>query len=290
MKWILGVDLRPRSQGALAFARWLHEHGGDAFVPVHVVPEDHLQAALRYKHLDEVMAEAQRAADRVVETAGVTDLLGQPRLVRAVHVESALAEQLREEKADGLVVGRQATREGRSLVHLGKIARRLLRDAPGPVVVVPPDMKAADVGKGPILALTRLNDHSVRAVGMAIELGKRWKRPVHLAHIMPLPQDWGSHYLPGVVLDEIEAEHAREGAERMEAWCEEHGFDVDGRQIVHGSVLDEGPKLAHDLDACLVVTGSRRLSTGERWLLTSVSSHVAALADRPVMVVPPAEG
>ncbi|MEM9460499.1 MAG: universal stress protein [Myxococcota bacterium] len=37
----------------------------------------------------------------------------------------------------------------------------------------------------------------------------------------------------------------------------------------------------------LLVTGSRRPSVMERWLLTSVSSDLAAIAPYPMVVVPP---
>ncbi|HRI09043.1 MAG TPA: hypothetical protein PKW35_14575, partial [Nannocystaceae bacterium] len=38
MRWIVGLDLRGLSQGAIHFARWLHEHArAERLVGVHVI-------------------------------------------------------------------------------------------------------------------------------------------------------------------------------------------------------------------------------------------------------------
>ncbi|RMG98492.1 MAG: universal stress protein [Deltaproteobacteria bacterium] len=291
MKWIIGVDLRPKSQGALTFARFLHDASPtDEFVAVHVVPHDHLMAALRYHHLDEVMKAAQEAAQKVVDETGCTDVCGQVVVEKGgASVHGTLLEIAEREGADGILVGRQATREGHDIVRLGSVARRLLRDTDRPVAVVPPDLQLADVGTGPVLFLSRLADDSVPAGTMAKTLADHLGRKLVLAHAIPVPQDWGSHYLPGAVLDKLREEHRAEAEERMRAWAADHGLEGVAFELLEGSILDVVPGAAERLDACLVVVGSRRLSMGERWLLTSASSHLAGQLDRPVLVVPTTE-
>ncbi len=288
MKWIIGVDFHPRSQGALTYARFMHDSNPqDRFVAVHVVTPEHLMAALRYHHLDEVMKAARDAAQKVVEETGCAEACSEVRVVKgAAAAHRSLLEIAAEEGADGILVGRQATREGHQIVRLGSVTRRLLRETDRPVCVVPPDLDLANVGTGPVLLLSRMTDDAVPAAHMARALADRFGRRVVLAHAIPVPQDWGSQFLPGAVLDELRDEHRREADERMRAWAAEHGLADADFQVLEGSILDVVPKAADDLDACLVVVGSRRLSLGERWLLTSVSSHLAGQLGRPVLVVP----
>ncbi len=291
MKWIIGVDLRPRSQGALTYARFLHDAApDDTFEAVHVVPQEHLMAALRYHHLDEVLAALQKASAEVVERVGAADFVGTVRVEKGgSSVDQKLLEIAAAEGADGVIVGRQATREGHEIVRLGSVTRRLLRHADRPVLVVPPDLDPAAIGTGPVFFLSRLTDDAVPAATLAATLARRLGRKIVLGHAIPVPQDWGSHYLPGAVLDKLLQEHHAEALERMNAWAGEHGLADAELRLLEGSILDVVPKEAQAIDACLVVVGSRRLSMGERWLLTSVSSHLAGQLDRPVLVVPSLE-
>jgi hypothetical protein len=71
MRWILGLDLEPRSRGAVQLARWIARatRGGDEFVAVHVLGEDHVRAILKHQHLDEIV-DMVTAADLLSEGVG----------------------------------------------------------------------------------------------------------------------------------------------------------------------------------------------------------------------------
>ena len=178
MKWIIGIDFHPRSQGALAYARFMHDTAPqDRFVAIHVVTPEHLMAALRYHHLDEVMKAARDAAHKVVEEAGCAQVCSEVRVVKgSAAAHRSLLEIAAEEGADGILVGRQATREGHQIVRLGTVTRRLLRETDRAVCVVPPDLELASVGTGPVLLLTRMTDDSVPAAHMAHALAERFGR------------------------------------------------------------------------------------------------------------------
>ena len=83
--------------------------------------------------------------------------------------------------ASGLVIGRAAERGSRAVVRLGRVARRVLRRLPCPVVVVPPDLSA--VADGPILLATDLDVASASAVTFARDLAARHGRELKVVHV-----------------------------------------------------------------------------------------------------------
>src|SRR5690606_35418270 len=75
-KWLCGLDLRPSSQGAIRWARWLAQRtGADTLAGVHVLEEAHLQAALRYHHLQELTDTARDVAGDVLTKCGATSVM-----------------------------------------------------------------------------------------------------------------------------------------------------------------------------------------------------------------------
>ena len=291
MKWIVGLDLRPSSQGAVAFAHWLGEAsaGADSFVGVHILEEPHLQAALRYHHLNEVHEAAKKAALQVYTDHQIGSTWGEPQLLKNVQAETGLEEARRTHDAGGIIVGRQAARSGNNLVRLGRVARRLLRNLEAPVVVVPPDLRWGSIGKGPIVVLTKLTHDSVAAGQAALALGARLNRPVEFVHVVSVPQEYGAHYLPPESVEKLRADHEHRGAEALSAWAEKISPGGVATKLLQGHVQEQALEHAAQVDAALLVVGSRKLSGFDRLLLTSVGSEICAHAARPVMVVPPGD-
>lgn len=299
-RWIVGLDLRPTGQGALRFARWLAaatRAAKPAFVGVHVLEEDTLRAALRYHHLDELIAGAREEAEMLLRNAGATEVLGELRVVQGLHAETTLESIREEQQAEGLVVGRQAPREGHHLLRLGKVARRLLRTLGGPVVVVPPDWEPEAVStEGPVVCATNVGDSAATAARFAAELAHRLGRPLLIVYTVPVPEDYGAHYIPAATRQKIARESQETGERELAAWVAELGLpgSSDAGQggvttlVRQGHVTEQVLRAAQETKAALIVTGSRRLSTLERLLLTSVGSELAATAPCPVVVVPPA--
>ena len=78
-----------------------------------------------------------------------------------------------------------------------------------------------------------------------------------------------------------------EARERVERWCHAEGMLSPSCDVFHGRTVPTLLEFAKQVDASMIVCGSRRLSLLERLLSSSVGSGVAAHADRPVAVVPP---
>jgi nucleotide-binding universal stress UspA family protein len=291
-RWIVGLDLRPTGQGALRFAHWLGaatRQGAPTFVGVHVLEEPTLQAALRYHHLDELVGSAREQAEMLVRNAGASDVVTELHVVQGVHAEQSLEAACVAHHAEGLIVGRQAPREGHHLLRLGKVARRLLRSLAEPVIVVPPDWDpAAGTAGGPVVCATNLDDNGAAAARFAAEVAARLGRGFVLVHAVAVPEDYGAHYIPAATREKIAAEAQAEGERALAAWIAE--LDLPGATAVvrQGHVTEQVLRVATESQAAMIVTGSRRLSTLERVLLTSVGSELAATSPCPVAVVPPA--
>lgn len=282
------MDLRPAGEGPVRFARWLAETSrasdGERFEAVHVLEEDHLLVALRTHHIDEVEAAARAAARDTIAREGAGGAIRDVRIVQALNAASGLHKAAEEAGVAGLVIGRAAGRESRAVVRLGRVARRVARASTVPTIVVPPDLAPADLGGGPVLALTDVTDGSRVACDFASTLARRLGRRLAVLHVARAPQ---SVYALGATFD-ASREALRDDAKRaLRDWVSACGIAADDQLTGFSSPVDDGLEIARDLQSPLIVTGSRRLSAAERLLQASVGSSLAALSPVPVAIVPP---
>jgi nucleotide-binding universal stress UspA family protein len=286
-KWIVGLDLGPRSDGAIAFGKWLSDQGGDQLVGVHVLEEAHLNAALRYHHLTELETSALTTARAKVASADATANFSVLEVIEGRTAEETLAAAAAYRRCDGIVVGRNAPRDGHPLIRLGRVARRLLRTLPTPLVVVPPDFTLATAGKGPVLLACSLDDDALAAAEFARDFAARFSRSVELVHVAPSPDHHSAQYLPESTLAKLRAETIAEAETKLAQWAEANGLAAATRVAKLGAIVVQLAEHARARDATAIVTGSRRLSGFERLLLASAGSELSSHASCPVFVVPP---
>lgn len=294
MRWVVGLDLGPLSSGALRFAAWLSSSstgpGGEALRGVHVLEEDHLLAALRLHHLDEVLAAAKGAATAAVARAGLAGPLGEPVVVRAATADEGLAAACRDLDGDALVVGRRAPVAGASLVRLGRVARQLARSPSCPVVVVPPDLDPADLPAGPVAAVTSLADDSIETCRFAARVAERLGRRWILVHVVPTATDYGAHYLPAASVEAMRVERCGAAARAAAAWIDRHGLRPERTTILDGQPTEA--VIAHAVagGVPLLVVGATRRTGLEQVFFHSMVVELAAGAPVPVAIVPVARG
>lgn len=288
MKWILGLDLHPSGAGAIRFARWLAESSSavDSLVGIHVLEESYLRAALKYHHLDELMEGATTVARKVLDEAGATKHLGSLNVLQGTTPEESLEAAHTYHAAQGMIIGRQAKKEGRDIFRLGRVARRLLRTLPGPTFVVPPDYDPSGAD-GPIVVATSMQDDCSTAVHFAADLAEKTGRPLVLLHVVPTPDDYAAHYLPEGSLAKMREDNKKEAEAELAQWAADNGCENAEFVVRLGGIVSETVKFATERHACILASGSRRLSTFERLLLTSIASELAAMATCPVAIVPP---
>lgn len=291
MRWIVGLDLRPESQGAIHFGVWLsklmHEQPQQSLIGVHVVEQESTFPILRYHADEEVQAGALKAARNAVEAAVARDWMGDPHIVLGDTAEQRLAAVLPLYRADGLIVGRQAKAGQDRFVRLGRVARRMIRRLPAPVFVVPPDLLASEVGEGPVIVATDLREHSVAAARFGRSVASRIDRNLMLAHVVPIPDDVGVvAYVPHFSWEKVRQAWHNEAVERLVAWTDEHEIEAERRVVEAGLTVARLVDLAEREKASMIVCGSRTLNAIERVFSSSVATELAAAARVPVCVVP----
>lgn len=290
-KWIVGLDLRERSQGAMHWAAWLSRTSiarGERLVGLHAVEDSNLRVALRYHSLEAVLDAAHQACEQVLGAATIRDAFAELHVQQSDSAEDALGVAVALHGADAIVIGRQALREGKYLNRLGRVARRVLRKLPVPTIVVPPDLQPPTSADAPVIAACDLDEDSVAAATFAADMAERLGRPLLLVHTVPWPDDYGARILQNADTELHRREHVREAETSLSEWARERGLAADC-EVLLGDVVECLLHVATERQAALLVTGSRRLSTLERVFLTSTGTEVAARASCAVAVVPPRE-
>lgn len=281
--WDIGIDLSQRSHGAIRFAHWLHQTSAaeERLRGVYVGS----QAKVRSR-LPGGGSAVQRAC-AMVQTSTEAVVAGGHFVGFEVSLSDAPEQELgrlaQRDNTDGLIVGRAAPIVGWSLLTLGRVTRRLLRSLPCPVVVVPPDLRVDQLGKGPIIVGVQPDPTSVPAVRFACELGERLNLEVWLVHTVEAAPSGGASAL-SEMLDLRERTQAAELA--LEQWVEHHEFTDLPRRTEVGRRGEGLINAADRVDATMLVSGSRHLSLGARIFKSSMGSKLAAHARCPVAVVP----
>jgi nucleotide-binding universal stress UspA family protein len=292
-KWILGLDLREGAEGPLVFARWLCNQlsatGGASLEPIHVIEQDQIGLLASADKREQVVSLAEDAVVQTLGRANITTPLANLRLVEVGEPQDVLASAARD-GADGLIIGRLAPRGKDRLLRLGGVARKLLRTLAAPTVVVPPDLRAEQIGKGPIILACDLHEDTLGATRFALHLADRLRRELILAHIVPMPYGWSVGYLPPEAVKQVRGDLQSQGERLLERWATQHGITGLRGVVCEGMIVDELNSLAQKEDALMVVTGSRKLNALERLFVTSVGSELAASASCSVAVVPPDHG
>lgn len=282
VRWIVGLDLRPRSQGAIKTARWLAAHGHPGvrhrFYGVHVVPQAP-RVSVRDDEMDELCEAARIQAQATIAEAGAAEAFTRVDAVPGTPRET-LAAAATFYDVDGLVVGRHGAREGGSLVRLGTVARQLMRALPAAVMVVPPDWDPATQPRGPVLVATDLADDAAAAGRFGLRLAQELGVDLLLVHVLETGQlaaRLGAAPHSPIVQDPA----------AFERWVENYGLGGARTETTTGDPIERIVELSQAHDASLVVCGSHRLSLADRVFQASTGTTVAAYADRPVVVVPP---
>ena len=277
MKWIVGVDLRHGCDGALSWARWARKR--DASIELLAAHAMELPKGL-------VIPNPETVAEHVEKYVGERIADVEVRVLEQQPSEAALAHAVGTHGADALAIGRRAPRDGDGLVRLGAVARRLLRKLPSPVLVCPPDLRSEHIPSGPILVCVQANAESAAALDFGRRVAKATGTPVQAITVLPpmYPYPHAISYLPAPTYGGDEHDE-RESAVRD--WLAEQPGEGVKLTVADGPVVPTILQASDELQASMIVCGSRLLSAVERFFNTSVGTALAGSARVPVAVVPP---
>jgi len=293
MQFLVGIDLRARSDGALRTAVWMQTtaraQGLDVHLDgVHVVERDKLRSVRDPQQLESIQSSAREALDRVVTAAGAEGRFDQLDLQFDEVAESTLAEKCESSpRLDALLIGRKAQIGTDPVVRLGRVARRMLRALPTTVIVCPPDLDPTSLGEGPVIVATDLSEDSSHAVVWAKRAATLLGRSVLIVHVVPMPDTWEDYYGSVSQLD-LAAKAMQADAERaLERWASAHGLDGAQALVSQGFVPHQIRQIASENRSPLIVVGSRKLGALARFFVGSVGSELASSSVVPVALVPP---
>ena len=284
VKWIVGIDVRRRSDGAVAFAGWLHEKLQDPMIGVHVSGREPSTDRLDGSAKGDVGLRAELGG--ALAEAGLAGAFARVEVIEAVDPVGALEERCREEGAFGLIIGRVGKESSYAPVRLGAVVRRLLRGLVAPIWVVPPGLRAATIGHGPILVAVTPAEASVGAVRLAARLAAALGRQIVFVQVVHDLIQRSSLSPPHEPVEKEQTDEQREAEAVTHAWLTE--LAVEGHlEVRRGGTLEEILVATRRHDPAFVVCGTRRLGMLGRIFSGSLSSELAAHSSVPVLVVPP---
>ncbi len=283
MKSIVGVDLHQRCAGALRVGAWYA--AADELVLLHLVGEGFLHHSAAFHPVSEIMERERRAVETIVQQALGTVPSARIEVESAGEISDALVKA--QGSADTLIIGRNAKRSGRSLIRLGATARRVLRRAHAPVIVVPPDL--ARVGEGPIMVAAACDDTGARALAFARKLAEAKGRSLAVVHAIEGPDGNvdGMTVHPQAVVDTYAAQQIESARICFEEWAKAQGLAPDAMHLLQDpeSPTEQLISFASEHDVPLLVTAPHSRSYAQQVAGTSFSTELASYAQCPVAVV-----
>jgi nucleotide-binding universal stress UspA family protein len=237
---------------------------------------------------NEVREEAERAArERLDAEIEVLELSGKVSGSHApVGRPDAEIVRLAEEIGAGLVVlgSRGLGPIRRALV--GSVSSSVVRHAHCSVLVVRDGQHGL---AGPIVLAVDGSEESKLATEAAAEISAATGSPVHVVYVMPTESRlYGHHSYPEDVKKSLLEEAKTEARKFLDGRAEgmrSSGGDVAQTYLGTGRPDEEIVELAEEIDAGLVVVGSRGLGGVRRALMGSVSDSVVRHAHCTVLVV-----
>lgn len=143
----------------------------------------------------------------------------------------------------------------------------------------------------PILICYDGTDEAGRAIGAAAALlGRRRAVVLDIGPLLTTAESFAavSSVVPGNAFEELNEAGALERARAGAELAREAGFDAEARGDLAAPTWEGIVDVGDEIDAAVIVIGSRGLSGAKEVFEGSVSHQVAEHARRPVLIVPPA--
>ena len=171
---------------------------------------------------------------------------------------------------------------------MGSVSDSVVRHAHGSVLVVRGN-GGEDIPRGPIVLAIDGSEGAKLAARAAAEISAAGGSEVHVIYVLPTAERlYGFHRYSDEVKESLLEQARNEAGKFLDAQAERVGSDggtVGQTYLGTGRPDEEIIELAEEIDAGMVVIGSRGLGGIRRALVGSVSESVARHAHCPVLVV-----
>lgn len=284
----VATDFSTSADEALRQGHMRAQARGAKLVVCHVVPSQ-LGVNMLFPQRSMHQADAQLALDkralsllieRTVDVTGRAPEQFEP-IVAHGSPSSVIVDRAEQAGAELIVIGSRG-QTGASSNLLGSVAGRVVRYAHCPVLIARPDGRAAR-----ILAATDLSDPSLPALAAAAREAAGTQAHVTALHCLELVTsaavgpEYGLAFAPAAAV-EILAEVRSLAEQRLAEAAQQVGLAADLR-VVEGTPSTTILDTARDLDADLVVLGTRGRTGLRRVVLGSVAE--AVIRDAPCSVL-----
>lgn len=231
---------------------------------------------------EEVVEDMRRRIDPAALPAGAA------MAARVGDPSTAIVEQAATGQADVIVMGTHGRRGFKRLL-LGSVTETVLREAPCPVLTVPPgaDPGRSDVAFKRILCPMDFSAEALQALEFALDLARQSDGTVTLLHVLEWLAEDGPRVSAGIDLTQLrrslieEAEHQMRALvdEESQTWCEiEH-------LLSFGRAYREILRIAHEKGTDLIVMGAQGRGGVDLALFGSTTQQVVRGASCPVLTV-----
>lgn len=252
--------------------------------PEAMVLDPDFQERMREMAEEEARKDLERHVGRVKDFGG--EVAGAHARVGRADAEIV---HLAEEIGAGLiVVGSRGLGPLRRAL-LGSVSGSVIRHAHGAVLVVRGDSRERDYLPGRVLLAYDGSAEAEEAARAAVEVASATGSELHLVYAlqtaahMPYPHPLAAERSETLV--ERSRHEARAFVDGVAERMRSEGAEIADAHLVFGKADDEIVRLSEELDAGLIVMGSRGLGGMRRALMGSVSDSVVRHAHCPVMVV-----
>lgn len=298
-KILLAVDGSVESERAARMAITLSERLDSELHVVHVGQIPNVYSAPESVILDpeyyERMRELARGDAREKLEEEVEKVKGMGGNVAGAHTEIGRPDagivRLAEQIGAGLVVVGSRGLGPLRRALLGSVSESVVHHAHGPVLVVRGDGRGGDYLPGRVLLALDGSGEAMDAAKAAVEVSNATGSELHIVFVlstadrMPYAYPYARERWDAIL---EQAKHdAREFVDREAERIEAEGGKVKDAHLAFGRPEAEIVKLSEELEAGLVVMGSRGLGGVRRALMGSVSDAVVRHAHCPVMIVRP---
>jgi nucleotide-binding universal stress UspA family protein len=296
---LLATDGSPEAERATRMAVTLSNRLG---LELHVVRVGDMPSAYTYSEAEILGREFQTlrvhaeeyARERLDEEAEKVRAMGGK--VAGSHAGAGSVDteivRLAEELGVGLVIlGSRGFGALRRAV-MGSVSSSVVRHAHGSVLVVRGDRRGEDHLPGRILLALDGSKEANAAVRAAVEISNATGSELHIVYAVNTEprMPWMPYLGPGT--SEWWEEALREIRHKSRAWVDQQaerieaeGAKVENVHLAFGKPDEVIVRLGEELEASLIVTGSRGLGGVRRALMGSVSDSVVRHAHCPVLVV-----
>ncbi len=301
-KILLATDGSPEAERAAGTAVKLSERLGSELHVTYVEPmpdplawpesrfiAPELRGDIRERAENEARAKLQEEAEKIRGMGGkiaeVHASAGRPdaEIVRAA-----------EELDAGLVIlGSRGLGPVRRVV-MGSVSDSVVHHSHGSVLIVRDGGGEDGSLSGPVLLAVDGSRQAQVATEAAVEISSATGSGLHVVFVMPTAEHLYGHHLYSEEVKRSVREQAESDVEAFlderRGWIEAHGGEVEDTQVAVGRPDAEIVRLAEELQAGLIVVGSRGLGGVRRALMGSVSDSVVRHAHGPVLVARGDEG